>query len=288
MKNLIKPICLNILLISLAIYTNAQSNKEIGNTALKSKWSSEKLLSTPESVLYHEKSDILYVSNVSGDPSEKDGNGFISKVSKEGAILQLKWATGLNAPKGIGIFDGKLFVADIDQLVEIELSTGKINKQYPAKKAKFLNDVAIDKNGNVYVSDTKTNLIYCLKNGKLEIWLSVGNLFNPNGLLIDNNDLLVGCNNYLISVDLQNKQVRTFIAETGPIDGLLKINDNQYVISDWVGNIHLISKSEPKILLLSTITDNINAADMEYIKDKKLLIVPTFSDNRIMAYELGL
>ncbi len=274
--------------MSFSIYTNAQSNKEIANTSLKSKWSSEKLLSIPESVLYHEKSDILFVANINGVPTEKDGNGYISKLSKEGAIIQLKWITGLNAPKGMGIFEGKLYVADIDQLVEIDLLTGKINKQYPAKKAKFLNDVAIDKDGNVYVSDTKSNLIYCLKDEKLEIWLSVGNLFNPNGLFIDNNDLLVGCNNYVISVELATKHVRTFIAETGSIDGLVKINENQYIISDWIGNIYLISKTEPKVLLLSTLTDNINAADMEYIKDKKLLIVPTFSDNRIMAYELGL
>ncbi len=270
------------------LHTTAQSSNEIFHSPLKSKWSSEKLLSIPESVLYNEKLDILFVANINGVPDEKDGNGFISKISKDGAIIQLKWITGLNAPKGMGIFEGKLYVADIDQLVEIDIASGKIIKQYPAKKAKFLNDVAIDKNGNVYVSDTKNNLLYCLKNGKFDVWLSVGNLFNPNGLLVDNTDLLVGCNNYIISVDLESRHVRTFITETGSIDGLVKINESQYIISDWLGNIFLVSKTDPKILLLSTVADKINAADIEYIKDKKLLIIPTFSDNRLMAYELEL
>jgi hypothetical protein len=286
MKNITKSLIFNIIALLCMIQIIAQTSIELKKPTLTSKWSSEKLLLIPESVLYNEKMDILFVSNINGKPDEKDGNGFISKLKTDGSIIQLKWISGLNAPKGMGTFDNKLYVADIDQLVEIDIASGKIIKKYPAKKAKFLNDVAIDKNGNVYVSDTQNNLLYCLKNGKFEIWLSVGNLFNPNGLLFENNALLVGCNNYVLSVDLDTKHVRTFITETGSIDGLIKFGENQYIISDWLGNIYLLSTSEPKIRLLSTAADNINAADIEYIKDKKLLIIPTFSDNRLMAYEL--
>jgi hypothetical protein len=288
MKTIAKKILFTLFFFYAHILINAQTNKELTVSPLQNKWSTERVLSIPESVIYCKTMDLLFVSNICGNPSEKDGKGFISKLAIDGSILQLKWINGLNAPKGMGIFEGKLYVADIDELVEIEISTGKIIKKYPAKKAKFLNDVVVDKNGSVYVSDTQVNLIYCLKNNKFDIWLSVGNLFNPNGLLCDNNELLVGCNNYVLSIDTETKHVRTFITETGSIDGLVKISDTQFVISDWVGNIYLINKSEPKIKLLTTEADNINAADIEYIKEKKLLIVPTFSDNRIMAYELGL
>jgi len=288
MKMSIKITLLKFIVFIFLVPVNAQNNNESKIVSLQNKWSSERVLSTPESVINCKSMDLLFVSNISGSPSEKDGKGFISKLSLDGSVIQLKWVGGLNAPKGMGIFNGKLYVADIDELVEIDIASAKIIKKYPAKKAKFLNDVSIDKYGNVYVSDTQVNLIYCLKNNKFDIWLSVGNLFNPNGLLCDNNSLLVGCNNYVLSVDIETKHVKTFISETGSIDGLVKIDENYYVISDWVGNIYLINKSEPKIKLLSTEADNINAADIEYIKDKRLLIVPTFSDNRIMAYELGL
>lgn len=223
---------------------------------------------------------------VYGQPTEKDKNGFISKLLKDGSVSQLKWVNGLNAPKGMAKFKEKLYVSDIDELVEIDIASGKIIKKYKAERARFLNDVTIDSNGIVYVSDSYQNLIYRLIHGKMEIWLKVGNLFKPNGLLIDGPDLLVGCDNYILTVNIESKEVRTFISETGPVDGLVKISNELFLISDWSGKIHLVSKNEPKKLILSSDDDKLNAADFEYIKPENLLLVPTFFDNRVMAYEV--
>jgi hypothetical protein len=92
-------------------------------------------LKNPESVIYSPKQDILFVSNIDGKPNEKDQKGFISKVSpSNGNIIELSWITGLNAPKGMAIYNNtKLYVSDI------------------------LNDVASDNHGNIYVSDIGTN-----------------------------------------------------------------------------------------------------------------------------------
>jgi sugar lactone lactonase YvrE len=283
MKNL-SLLILILLLINKSFV--AQTNKSFIDNSLKIKWSTDNVLSIPESVIYNQKAGIFYISNINGNPLEKDQNGFISKMSKDGTINQLKWVTGLNAPKGMGIFEGKLYVADIDELVEIDIASGVILKKYPAKKARFLNDITIDLNGYVYISDSQHNLIYRYRDGKIEIWLSVGNLFNPNGLLIDDNKLLVGCNNYILSVDIKSKHVKTFISETGSIDGLVKVKEDQYLISDWAGNLYLVSKTLPKVKILSTEADKINAADFEYLRYEKLVLIPTFSDNRIMTYEL--
>ncbi|MFN8254248.1 MAG: hypothetical protein U0W24_01080 [Bacteroidales bacterium] len=272
------------LIIALNINSEAQSKQSIPQLQLK--WSTEKSFLTPESVLYNPKDEIFYVSNVNGNPVEKDGNGFISKLSRDGKIVQLKWINGLNAPKGLAIFKDKLYISDIDELVEVDINTGKILKKYPGQKATFLNDIVADSKGNIYVSDTKQNLIYWLKKDKFEIWLYVGNLFNPNGLTINDKALLVGCEDYILSVDLNNKHVRTFITETGPVDGLVKISNNQFLISDWTGNIHLVSKDSAKLKLLSATNENLNAADFEFVSADNLLLVPTFSDNRVIAYEL--
>lgn len=266
----------------------AQTNNTFIHTSLKKIWETEKLFSTPESVIYDEKNDVLYVANINGQPLDRDNNGFISKVSTDGKIIILKWIDKLDAPKGMGIYNGKLYVADIDHLVEIDISQGKIIKKYKGKKAKFLNDVAIDKDGAVYVSDMKNNAIYKYLNGVFEPWLSIGNLFQPNGLLVEDNNLLIGCMNYVVAADLKTKHVRTFITETGSIDGLIKNGNDKYIISDWLGNLHLISKTAPKVKILSTEAAKINAADIEYIKSKKMLLIPTFYDNRIMAYEVDL
>src|SRR5262245_10177215 len=49
---------------------------------------------TPESVLYDADNDVYLVSNINGKPLDADDNGFISKVSPDGKITELKWIDG--------------------------------------------------------------------------------------------------------------------------------------------------------------------------------------------------
>ena len=108
-------------------------------------------LANPESALPDVKAGIIYVSNVNGAPDAKDGNGFISKVSLDGKMIAQKWATGLNAPKGLALAADKLYAADIDELVEIDTKDGKVTNRFPAKDAKFLNDAAADPADNFQI-----------------------------------------------------------------------------------------------------------------------------------------
>ncbi len=123
---------------------------------LTPKWTTEATLRVPESVLLDSKNNVLYVSSIDGTPDAKDGNGFISQVTLDGKIKNLKWATGLDAPKGMGLFNNNLYVADISRLVTIDTKTGKVTQTLEIEGAKFLNDVTVDKAGNVYVSDSNT------------------------------------------------------------------------------------------------------------------------------------
>jgi hypothetical protein len=76
-------------------------------------------LKTPESALPNPTGSFAYVSNTDGNPTEKDGNGCISKVSlDDGKILDIKWAKGLDAPKGMALVKDRLFVSEIDRLVD--------------------------------------------------------------------------------------------------------------------------------------------------------------------------
>jgi DNA-binding beta-propeller fold protein YncE len=87
-------------------------------------WETPAQLKTPESVLYEPTENVLFVSNIDGKPDEKDGQGFISKVSPiNGTVIELNWVTGLNAPKGMAVSSdsSKLYVSDIIDLVEIDI-----------------------------------------------------------------------------------------------------------------------------------------------------------------------
>src|SRR5438132_918143 len=129
-------------------------------------------LDLPESVTWDDANKTFYVSNIGGmDAAAKDGNGFISKVDQTGKVTTLKWITGLDAPKGTEIANGKLYVSDISQLIEIDIASGKITNKYPAAGAMFLNDIAVGPDGKVYVADTFTSSIYVLANGKMDVFV---------------------------------------------------------------------------------------------------------------------
>src|SRR5690606_16026969 len=78
----------------------------------------------------------------------------------------LQWATGLNAPKGMAILDDKLYVTDIDELVEINIADSAITNRFPVQGAAFLNDVATD-GKKVYFSDSQTGKVHVLEDGKV-------------------------------------------------------------------------------------------------------------------------
>src|SRR5690606_38746771 len=128
-------------------------------------WETPDSLFTNESVLYDENTGTIYVSNIEGqDPNGKDGKGSIGIISQDGKIVNAAWVSGLNAPKGMGITNGKLYVTDIDELVEIDIATAAVSNKYKTDGAVFLNDLAIQ-NNKVYFTDSRTGIVHQFDNG---------------------------------------------------------------------------------------------------------------------------
>jgi sugar lactone lactonase YvrE len=257
-----------------------------GDIVLKLKWASERVFKVPESVLYDEVRDIIYVANINGNPTEKDHNGYISKLSKNGIVEELQWVTGLHAPKGMGIYQDKLYVTDISRIVEIDINRGKILKRYDIG-GKFLNDITVDQAGNVYISDMAADRIYQLSGGLVTTWLEGKELHNPNGLLIEEKRLLMASkgSGSLKIIDLATKKIDTLASIGGSPDGLVSDGRGNYFLSSWNGEVFFIS-TDTKLQILDTRSKKINSADIDYIPEEKLLLVPTFFDNRVMAYEV--
>lgn len=255
---------------------------------LQMKWQTEPLLTTCESVIYDKDNDILYVANINGAPDAKDGNGFIAKVSLDGQITDEDWVKGLDAPKGMGISDGKLYVADVDQVREIDIKSGKVTNSYAIQGAKFLNDITVGDGGKIYVSDTGTGVISVIEDGDVMPWLE-NVQGGPNGLLMENERMLVlsfqGGN--LNAVDLSNMQSRLVTDSIENADGVESIGDGEYLVSSWNGMVHHISGDWTRTTVLDTRADSVNAADIEYIKEKNLLLVPAFFKNKVVAYEVS-
>lgn len=249
-------------------------------------WKTSSDFVIPESVLIN--GDYIYVSNINGEPTQKNGAGYISKLSLDGKIINKEWVGGINAPKGMGVFNNKLYVTDIDQLVVIDMDNAKILDRYNAENAVFMNDIDIDSKGRVFISDMQQNEIYIFENGELKSWLQGDPLISVNGLFVDGDFLMAGVENEVLKINIENKNITTYLENTGPIDGLEAYGDGRFIFSDWIGHIHIASPGKEKTLLIDTSKEGINAADIWFVQETKILYVPTFLDNRVVAYKVNL
>ncbi len=258
----------------------------INDELIEKLWVTKPELRIPESVLYDGERNVIYVSNIDGKPSVHDGKGFIALLGPDGRVLERQWIKGLDAPKGLGVFGDRLYVSDIDVLVEISIPEKKIVARHTAPEAVFLNDVAVGPDGTVYVSDMGASSIYWLKGGKIEKWAVSKKLSSPNGLFIEKDKLLAGLKDRIVSIDLQSREITDLILHTGSIDGLEADGKGNYLISDWKGHVYRVNTRGEKVLLLDTTPINMQAADIDFVPGSSTLLVPTFNNNRVVAYRV--
>ncbi|GAB3327214.1 ATP/GTP-binding protein [Marivirga atlantica] len=244
-------------------------------------WETDTVLTTNESVLYDADGQKLYVSNIDGKPLDKDGKGFISILSLDGKVENLKWATGLNAPKGMGIFDGHLYVTDIDRIVAIDLKTGKMTKEWKPEKADFLNDITVSDNA-VYASDMALGMIHKIENGELST-VAEG-VESVNGLLAKGDYLMTLDKNGLRGLDLSTGEFMMVNDSVTGGDGLTMLNDDVYIASRWKGEIYYVMGNKAH-LLMSTDGQS-QTADIGLNTSDKMLYVPTFFSNKVVAYRI--
>ncbi|SIS65022.1 YncE family protein [Belliella pelovolcani] len=246
-------------------------------------WETDDTLITNESVLYDEATGTIYVANIDGNPTEKDGKGSISIIDKEGNIIEQEWVTGIDAPKGMGITNGKLYVTNIDELVEIDIETANISNRYAVEDAAFLNDVDVH-NDRVYFSDMATGKIHFLLAG--EIYLFAEGQNNINGLRVGGDGTLYGLDAEGLKKYDEKGNFEMINQEVTGGDGLIIIDDSTFLASRWQGEIYLIQNGIAT-LLLDTKAEDSNTADISFIPSENIVLVPTFFKNKVAAYRLS-
>lgn len=256
----------------------------------KKVWETPRLFQVPESIVYDQKRDMFYVSNFTRfAPPGTEADNFISRLRGDGTIDNQKWISGLNAPTGMAIYKDKLFVAERRKLVEIDIPQAKITKKHIPEGALFLNDVAADDNGDVYVSDSQAHVIFRFHKGVSQVWLKDEAIVSPNGLWLEGKTLLIGSSGRgkLLKVSLKDKKITVltdFGGETA-IDGVQALGGGRYLCSDW-GNrlIYHVHESGKRQVLADFSGAGVNPADFIFVAAKGLLVTPVFYGNRIMAF----
>jgi hypothetical protein len=255
---------------------------------------------SPESVVV--AGDDVFVSNlgVKLEPMAKDGDGFISRLDRQGHIKALKWAEKLDGPKGMIAVDGVLYVADIDRVVGFKQQDGKqvFELDLSSTGTKFLNAFARYDGRRLLLSSTDTGKVFVidLKARKFSEMAFDTPPKGPNGMKKAGNHLIVvewgsdgqangGVKTYKLdgmSAKL-DKEYRP--SPAGYFDGVVDIGANRWLISNWV-------KFEPAGLLqvLDTRTGQVTVANEKiplagpadiFLDDQGKLWVPGMMEGKV-------
>jgi sugar lactone lactonase YvrE len=264
-------------------------SKSYSQKTLTKIWETDTLISTPESVVFDTKSKALYVACINGAPTATNEKSFISKLDLNGKITQLKVTENLHAVKGLDVLDGKIYVAEIFKLVEIDAKIGKVLQKYEVPNATFLNGVSVDKkNKIVYFTDMRSDRLWKLEKGQLVKVAEGAPLKTPNGVFFENDKLIIGNGDgKILALDLKTQQYATIAEGMGGLDGILSDGQKGYFATEWRGKIWHINPEGKTQLLLDTVDAKMNTADIEYIPSQKTLLVPTFWKNKVIAYKVN-
>ncbi|MGR7814361.1 carboxymuconolactone decarboxylase family protein [Lacinutrix undariae] len=270
--------------------TNYTASSKINSTdQLVKNWELEGF-AMPESIVASPTEDWLYVSNV--NQNEK---GYISRITKAGKVDNYKWITGLNNPAGLALYQDKLYVGDGTELHIIDVKKGKLIASISSKEAMALNDVAISKDGQVFVSDIASGKIFTLENNKLVVWFQTSEIMHPNGLFVDGNSLVIA--NFgselslsltpekfgsMYKVNLKDK-TSTMIKSSyqlGTLDGLAAVKDGYLVTGGTVSDLFFINNDTRK--RVGTFPKGLADISIE----GNTLYAPILFSNKIEAFSL--
>lgn len=257
---------------------------------------------TPESVLHDRAADVYLVSNINGSPAEADGNGFISRLSPDGEVLELKWIDGeaegvtLSAPKGMAIQDGVLYVTDIDCVRMFDAATGAPAGEVCPEGATFLNDLAPHPEMGVLLTDmgvdasfqpTGADALYHLAGDQVAPILADPELGRPNGVAIHAGEAYVVTygSGALLHVTGEDEFTQVLSVEDGQLDGIEFLVDGRALISNWSSScVHLRATDGS----MECAFPGLEApADIGVDHQRGRVLVPLFNANEVRILPIG-
>lgn len=252
---------------------------------LEKLWETDSVFKVPESVLYDASRQVLYVTNIDGkDPWGADGAGSVGMMKPDGTVIAEEWVSGMDAPKGMALFNDWLYVADLGRLHVINTATGITDITIRIPGAEGLNDVTADKNGVVYVTDSRGKKVFRVEKGKAEVYLD--QLKGPNGILTSDDGLYLLDAGALYRVGEDKVLHKLAEGMSGGTDGVEKINGKDFMVSCWAGAIWYVQADGTKELLLDGAKDKVNTADIGFDAASNIVYVPTFWKNTVIAFRV--
>ncbi|HWB40338.1 MAG TPA: hypothetical protein VG500_03715 [Gemmatimonadales bacterium] len=262
---------------------------------------------TPESARFDPELGVWFVANINGLPLAKDGNGFISRLTREGEVDSLRFIAGgrggakLDAPKGLAIQGDTLWVADIDVARAFDKRTGKpVATVSMAGRASFLNDVAVGPDGAIYLTDTglkndgkggigdpTTNRVFRILGRKASVALDFKDRPGVNGIVWDSAGarfMLVPFGDTSIYSWMPGDSAPAVVAHApSMMDGIEPLGDGRFAVTSWADS-SLFALQDDKITRLAGGLPG--AADIGYDRERNRIAVPLFTENKLTFVDL--
>ena len=268
---------------------------------------------TPESVKYDADLDVYFVSNINGNPSAKDGNGYIARIRPDSAgattvvdtlVYGGRNGATLNGPKGLAIVGDTLWVADIDAVRGFNKRTGQPTRtvNLASMQATFLNDIAVGPGDSLYITDTGIRFaadgsmgapgkqrIFRFKGGeRATIALEGDSLGNPNGIAWDQSRsaFLIGLFGApsVMTWTSGAASMQPFATGPGEFDGIEVLGDQRVVVSSWTdSSVHVVTDGKMTKLISGVPAP----ADIGYDSKRNRLLVPLFNGNAVEIWAVG-
>ncbi len=253
-------------------------------------WETEPIFSYPECAVYDPEQEVVYISNIGETPKDvpPNGDGFVSVMNLDGSVKTLKWIQDLNDPKGMDIWKDTLWVNDRDAIVEVDIPKDQVQQRHELDDVVFLNDIGVGPRGQIYSNDADGHKVLAFKNGTWDVFWEDPDEGRPNGVWVEEDRILLAMNwsHQLISMDTKTMEQTVLLDNIGAADGIEPVGNGGYLITDYLGQVFYLSPSGKGTVLLDSRGEQ-HTADLEYIPDQQLVIIPRHKNHTVAAYRLN-
>lgn len=230
----------------------------------------------PETVLPLPDGTLL-VSNVCGYQTE--GDGFLTLMNSNGDIVDWRVVDELDSPLGMAMLADTIYVVDNNTIRAFSWPSYEPGEIIELTTI-MANDVAVSKDGTVYVTDTVADQVRAISPDRKTVRLIGNGLFvEANGIELHGSTLYVGAKN-LWKVDLESLEITIYPDWLGDIDGIEFEADGTLQVTP-VGGPLIRIPANGDIRVFGG--EGVSSANHGYDPRSGLALIPTGFDNTIIA-----